>query len=79
MSFDECEHCDLRSQRSSDLTRHIEICLVRFEQECRVKSRSNLSIIHDHCKEARKRRRNNNFDVYEKKTSIFTNENFDNS
>jgi hypothetical protein len=44
-----------------------------------MKSRLNFAIVHDHRKEARKRRRNNNFDVNEKKTFISTNENFDDS
>jgi hypothetical protein len=79
MSIEECEYCDFRLQRSSELTRHFEICRVRFEQERRVKSWLNLAIVHDHRKEARKWRRNNNFDVDEKKTFISTNENFDDS
>ncbi len=79
MSIEECEYCDLRSQKSSELTRHFEICRVRFEQERRMKSRLNLAIVHDHRKEARKKRRNNSFDVDEKKTFISTNENFDDS
>ncbi len=79
MSIEECEHCDLRSQRNNELTRHIEICRVRFERKRRVKSRLNHFIIYDHRKKTRKRRRNNNFDVDEKKTFISTNENFDDS
>jgi hypothetical protein len=79
MSIEKCEYCDLRSQRSSELTRHFEICRVRLEQERRVKSRLNFAIVHDHRKEARKRRRSSNFDVDEKKIFISTNENFDDS
>jgi hypothetical protein len=77
MLIEKCEHCDLRSQRNSELTRHIEICSIRLERERRVKSRLNRSIVHDHRKEARKRRRSNNFDVDEKKTFISTDENLD--
>jgi hypothetical protein len=79
MLIEECEHCDLRSQRNNELIRHIEICLIRLEQERRIKSRLNHFIVHDHRKETRKRRRSNNFDVNEKKTFISTNENFDDS
>jgi hypothetical protein len=77
MSIEKCEHCDLRSQRSNELTRHIEICSIRLERKRRIKSRLNRFIVHDHRREARKRRRSNNFDVDKKKTFISTNENFD--
>jgi hypothetical protein len=43
----------------------------------RIKSRLNRFIVHDHRIKAREKRRNNNFDVDEKKTFISTNENFD--
>ncbi len=79
MSIEKCEHCDLRSQRSSELTRHIEICRIRLERKRRIKSRLNHFIVHDHLRKARKRRRSNNFDVDEKKTFISTNENLDDS
>jgi hypothetical protein len=42
-----------------------------------MKSRLNFAIVHDHRREARKRRRSSSFDVDEKKTFISTNENFD--
>jgi hypothetical protein len=42
-----------------------------------MKSRLNFAIVHDYRKKARKKRRNNNFDVDEKKTFISINENFD--
>jgi hypothetical protein len=77
MSIEECKHCDLRSQRNNELIRHIKICSIRFERKRRVKSRLNRFIVHDHRKETRKKCRNNNFDVDEKKTFILTNENFD--
>ncbi len=77
MSIEKCEHCDLRSQKSNKLTRHIEIYRVRLERERRIKSRLNHFIIYDHRKKIRKKRRNNNFDVDEKKKFISTNENFD--
>ncbi len=77
MSIEKCEHCDLRSQKNNELTRHIEICSIRLERERRIKSRLNRFIVHDHRKKARKKRRNNNFDVDEKKTFISINENFD--
>jgi hypothetical protein len=79
MSIEKCEHCDLRSQKSSELTEHIEICSIRLERKRSIKSRLNHFIVHDHRKEARKRRRSNNFDVDEKKTFISKNENFDDS
>jgi hypothetical protein len=79
MSIEECKHCDLRSQKSNELTRHIEICSIRLEQKRRIKSRLNRFIVHDHRKKARKKRRSNNFDVDEKKTFISTNENLDDS
>jgi uncharacterized protein YdaU (DUF1376 family) len=79
MSIEECEHCDLRSQRSSELTRHIEICSIRLERKRQIKSRLNRFIVHDHRKKARKKCRSNNFDVDEKKTFISTNENLDDS
>ncbi len=79
MSIKKCEYCDFRSQRSNELTRHLEICRIRLEQERRVKSRLNLAIVHDHRRKARKRRRSNSFDVDEKKTFISINENFDDS
>jgi hypothetical protein len=44
-----------------------------------MKSRLNFVIVHDHHKKACKKRRNNNFDVDEKKTFISTNKNFDDS
>jgi hypothetical protein len=78
MSIEKYEHCDLRSQRSNELIRHIKICSIRLERKRRIKSRLNRFIVHDHRKETRKRRRNNNFDVDDKKTFISTNENFHN-
>ncbi len=79
MSIEKCEYCDLRSQRNNELTRNFEICRVRLEQKRRMKSRLNFVIVHDHHKKACKKRRNNNFDVDEKKTFISTNKNFDDS
>jgi hypothetical protein len=77
MSIRKCKHCDFRSQRNNQLTRHIEICSIRLERKRRVKFRLNRLIVHDHRRKARKKRRNNNFDVDEKKTFISINENLD--
>ncbi len=57
MSIEKCEHCDLRSQKSNELTRRIEICSIRLERERRIKFRLNRFIVHDHCKKTRKKRR----------------------
>jgi hypothetical protein len=74
MPVGECEHCGLRPQRISGLTRHTETCRVRLRRKRRLKPRSKNSVTNDHLREAGKRRRISSSDVDEEEISIPTSE-----